>query len=71
MRSKSGNTDCLKESGSETVHKGDISNAINSFFCSIGKDLADKIDAAPNPLLAGDYEINSWGKRITESLRAL
>ena len=57
-RSKSSNIDCLKESGSETVHKKDISNAVNSFFCSVGKDLADKLDPAPNPLLAGDYEIN-------------
>ena len=57
-RSKSSNIDCLKESGSETVHKKDISNAMNSFFCSVGKDLADKIDPAPNPLFAGDYEIN-------------
>ena len=29
---------------------------MNSFFCSVGKDLADKIDPAPNPLLSGDYE---------------
>ena len=57
-RSKSSNIDCLRESGSETVHKKDISNAMNSFFCYVGKDLADKIDPAPNPLLAGDYEIN-------------
>ena len=57
-RSKSSNIDCLRESGSETVHKKDISNAMNSFFCSVGKDLADKIDPAPTPLLAGDYEIN-------------
>ena len=49
---------CAPESGSETVHKKDISNAMNSFFCSVGKDLADKIDPAPNPLLAGYYEIN-------------
>ena len=57
-RSKSSNIDCLKESGSETVQKGDISNAMNSFFCSVRKNLADKIDTAPNPLLARDYEIN-------------
>ena len=57
-RSKSSNIDCLRESGSETVHKKDISNAMNSFFCSVGKEFADKIDPAPNPLLAGDYEIN-------------
>ena len=57
-RSKSSNIDCLKESGSETVHRKHISNAMNSFFCSIGKDLAEKIDPALNPLLAGDYETN-------------
>ena len=57
-RSKSSNIDCLKEFGSETVHKKDISNAMNSLFCPVGKDLADKLDPAPNPLLAGDYEIN-------------
>ena len=39
-RSKSNNIDCLRESGSETVRKKDISNAMNSFFCSVGKDLA-------------------------------
>ena len=57
-RSKSSNIDCLRESDSETVHKKHISNAMKSFFCSVGKDLADKLDPAPNPLLAGDYEIN-------------
>ena len=57
-RSKSSNIDCLRESGSETVHKKDFSNAMNSFFCSLGKDLAGKIDPAPNLLLAGDFEIN-------------
>ena len=31
---------------------------MNSFFCSIGKELANKIDSLPNPLLTGDYEIN-------------
>ena len=57
-KSKSTNLNCLKESGLETFHKKDISNAMNSFFCTVGKDLADKIEPAPNPLLAGDYEIN-------------
>ena len=31
-RSKSSNIDCLKENGSETVHKKGISNAMNNFF---------------------------------------
>eukprot|EP00794_Sanderia_malayensis_P016541 gene16541-18216_t len=63
-RSKSSNIDSLKESGSEIVHKKDISNAMNSFFCSIGKDLADKIHPAPNPLLAGDFEVNKHKARF-------
>ena len=42
-RSKSSNIDCLKESGTESAHKQDISNVMNSFFCSIGKELAEKL----------------------------
>ncbi len=57
-RSKSSNIDCLIESGNETVRKTEISETMNSFFCSVGKELADKIDPVPNPLLTGDYNIN-------------
>ena len=57
-RSKSSNIDCLIENGSQTVHRKNISNTMNSFFCSVGKDLADKIDSSPNPLLSGDYDVN-------------
>ena len=57
-RSKSSNIDCLKESGTESVRKQDISNVMNSFFCSIGKELANKIAPTPNPLLSGEYEVN-------------
>ena len=32
---------------------------MNNFFCSIGKELADKIDSVPKPLLTGEYEINA------------
>ena len=42
-RSKSSNIHSLKESGSETVHKNDISNAMSSFFCSVGEELSDII----------------------------
>ena len=54
-RSKSCNIDCLKDSGNAIVNKKDISNAMNNFFCTIGEKLANKIDAAPNPLLSGDF----------------
>ena len=57
-RSKSTNIECLKNLGTETVHKKDISNAMNNFFCSVDKDLASKIPPVPSPLLSGDYEVN-------------
>ena len=57
-RSKSSNIDCLKESGTESVLKQDISNVNTNFFCSIGKELAEKSAPAPNPLLSGEYEVN-------------
>ena len=63
-RSRSSNINSLKESGSETVHKKDISYTMNSFFCSVSEDLADKIDPAPNPLLAGDYEVKKHKARF-------
>ena len=56
--SKSSNIDCLKESGTEIRNKKDISNTMNNFFCTIGRNLADKIQPAANPLLSGEYEVN-------------
>ena len=57
-RSKSSNIDCLKDSCSDTVHRKDIPDAMNSYFCSVGKDLADKISPVANPLLSGEFEMN-------------
>ena len=31
---------------------------MNNFFCTIGRELADKIQPAINPLLSGEYEVN-------------
>ena len=31
---------------------------MNKYFCSVGRDLAEKIDECPNPLLSGEYDIN-------------
>ena len=31
---------------------------MNNFFCSIGKELADKIDSVPNSLFTGEHEVN-------------
>ena len=39
-RSKSCNIDCIKDSGNAIVNKKDISNAMKSFFCTIGEKLA-------------------------------
>ena len=57
-RSKSSSIDCLKESGTEIRNKKDVSNEMNNFFCTIGSNLADKIQPAANPLLSGEYEVN-------------
>ena len=57
-RSKSSSIVYLKESGTETRDKKDVSNAMNNFFCTIGRDLADKAQPAANPLLSGEYEVN-------------
>ena len=42
-RSKSSNIDSLKGSDSKTVCKKDVYGEMNSYFSSIGKELADKI----------------------------
>ena len=31
---------------------------MNNFFCAIGRNLADKVQPAANPLLSGEYEVN-------------
>ena len=64
-RSKSSSIDCLKESGTETRNKKDVSNAMNNFFCTIGRELADKIQPAINPLLSG------WAGRPLKSSLAM
>ena len=37
---------------------------MNDYFCTIGKELADKIDPSPNPLLVGNYMINEGNKTM-------
>ena len=32
---------------------------MNNFFCSVGKNLANKIVPVPNPLLSSDYEVKN------------
>ena len=62
--SKSCNIDFLKDSDRETRQRKDISNLMNEYFCSIGENLASKIEDAPNPFLAGDSVVNQKNTRF-------
>ena len=57
-RSKSANINNLCTSYELTVNKQKIADTMNEYFCSVGKDLAKKIEYAHNPLLSGDYNVN-------------
>ena len=37
---------------------------MNSYFCSIGKELSGKIDHSSNPLLSGDYHVKNKSKKF-------
>ena len=63
-RSKSTNIDILKESGGDIVNKQDIANTMNAYFCPVGKDLASKIEAVPNPIVTGKYNLNPHNKHF-------
>ena len=39
------------------VNKQKTADTMNKYFCSVGKDLPEKIEYAPNPLLSGDYNV--------------
>ena len=67
-RSKSSNIYSLKDSGSESAHRKDIPDAMNSYFCLVGKDLADKISPVANPLPSGDFEMNKLKQSSTSGL---
>ena len=64
-RSKSTNIDLISDNGTEIFTKKEISNVMNKYFCSVGRDLAGKIDKSPNPLLSGDYDINPLKSTVT------
>ena len=57
-RSKSSNIDLITDKGTEIANKQGISSVMNKYFCSVGRDLAGKIDKCPNPLLSAEYDIN-------------
>ena len=57
-RSKSTTINNLCTSDGVIVNKQKIADTMNEYFCSVGKDLAEKIEYALNPLLSGDYNVN-------------
>ena len=63
-RSKSCSFDFLMDSDKETRQGKGISNLMNEYFCSIGKNLASEIEDAPSPLLAGDSVFNKKNSRF-------
>ena len=58
-RSKSTNKDLLQDQNKTISNKGEISQSMNSFFCSIGKDLASNIEGGHDPLIFCDFFLNS------------
>ena len=64
-RSKSTNIEILRDQNKTISNKGEISQSMNSFFCSIGKDLASNIDGGYDPLLLCDYFQNSNAAKFT------
>ena len=64
-RSKSTNIDLLRDQNKTISSKREISKSMNSFFCSIGKDLASNKEDGYDPLILCDYFKNSNAAKIT------
>ena len=58
-RSKTTNIDSLKVHEQEINNDHDIANSMNDYFCSVGRNLSDKIPAQPNPFLSHHYDITN------------
>ena len=70
-RSKSTNIDLLRDQNRTISNKKEISQSMNDFFCSIGKDLASKIEGGYDPLTFCDYFVNSIAaKFVFKSINA-
>ena len=50
-----GNTKALQEGDETITDNKSIADTMNSFFCNVGKSLAEKIAPKPNPLLNGEF----------------
>ena len=59
-RSKSSNINSLYDGNGkiEILDKREVSNAMKSYFCSVGEELANKIEDCVNPLLNGMCAMN-------------
>ena len=70
-RLKSTNIDLLLDRNKTISNKGELSQSMNSFFCSIGEDLAGKIEGGYDPLIFCDYFLNSnAAKFVFKSIHA-
>ena len=70
-RSKSTNIDLLRDQIRNISNKKEISLSMNSFFCSIGNNLASKIEGGYDPLTFRDYFLNSnAAKFVFKSINA-
>ena len=70
-RLKSTNIDLLLDQNKTISNKGELSQSMNSFFCSIGKDLASTIEGGYDPLIFCDYFLNSnAAKFVFKSIHA-
>ena len=56
--SKVTNITYIKDGGIKFREKTDASNTLNSYFCSVGEDLAKHIDKSSTPLQTGTYTVN-------------
>ena len=54
-RSKTTEISTIREGDRVISHPTEIADSMNQFFCSVGKDLSDKIPNKENPLLTGNY----------------
>ena len=64
QRSKSTNINSLNDRNIEMVDKREFSNAMNSYFCSVGEELANKIEDCVNFLLNGMYAVDNCNTRF-------
>ena len=54
-RSNTTEISTIKEGNRVISDPTEIADSMNQFFCSVGKDLSDKIPNKENPLLTGNY----------------